>query len=273
MLSEEALKRLSNLAKIDAKELQDAITASEEKTIEIPEVKTYTDEEFETLTTNLGKEKYTEGRTAGEEMRMKNLKELAGIDFEGYKDPQKFVDTLKQSILNEAKVEPNKKIEENSKTIEELQGIVKSKESEYGNQITELQNKLQNQQLDSILMQKIPDIQGLKPDQALKLFKSEHEIYSEDGNFYVKRNGETLKDELKSPKKVDSVLSEYITENGWLKKPDGRGADDKSGDKGLTIKDSDSFFNYLKENKIPVGSKDAADTLAKIKEEDPEFSL
>ncbi|MEE9190116.1 MAG: hypothetical protein V3U16_05035, partial [Candidatus Neomarinimicrobiota bacterium] len=72
----------------------------------------YTKAEFETYNKNLKDAEYKSGKTAGEEMAFKAMKNESGYEIEGYKDAKTFVSAFKTKVIEDAKIAPDKKIQD-----------------------------------------------------------------------------------------------------------------------------------------------------------------
>lgn len=185
------------------------------------------------------------------EIQIKNMKKDLGLEFEG-KEPEDFISNFKSKVLEEAKVEPNKKIEELNASLESLRGQLSEKE----NAFSEFKNSTEKEKIKLKAFSLMPEPKnGLSKEEAITLFFSSHEV-KEDG---VYRNGEKLKDNLeKAISFEDSVLS-FIDSKGWSKEdPSGRGggAKGEGGDSELPT-NTEEYEEYVKSKGWNLGSQEA----------------
>jgi protein-disulfide isomerase-like protein with CxxC motif len=132
-LTKEAVEALAKAANMTFDDLDAAIKAEDEKTIEVKTTKAYTEESWKTFEANFKKENYEEGKTAGSEMVIKELKKTAGLDFEGKKQDD-FLKNYKTKILSDAKINPDKRVTELQEDLrvmreETIPNITKEKET------------------------------------------------------------------------------------------------------------------------------------------------
>ena len=106
---------------MDVAELQKALTSEEEITLEFNDGQLVTDKQIETLKEGSKKE----GNTIGYDFAIKDLKKLAGLEYDG-KDKQVLLDKLQETFVADAKVEPDKKVKEARESLKKLQGTYTS---------------------------------------------------------------------------------------------------------------------------------------------------
>ena len=223
---------------------------------------TYKPEDFETFKTNLANDEYKKGRTAGEEMTVKALKQKAGIEIEG-KDPDKFLEVFKSNVLEQAKIEPSKKIEELTKDNENLRKTYGELETTFNTFKTEITQKETRAKRDSELLKVLP-LEGLKVKQAdaldLMKLRGFDVDYDESGKLIPLKNGKVVKDEkLSQPIDIKTFAENALKSLDLFDKPQGgRGESDSDG------KDKPgSFEAFTKEMK----NKGVEDTSIDFKEE------
>ena len=108
MIKKEVIAKLSALAKLKVEDLTAALEGTEEKDIEISDkVISFTEDEVTTLKNN----EYKKGKSDGIEIEVKKFKEEKGLDFQG-KTLEGLAEALTKKTLADAKIEPNKQIEE-----------------------------------------------------------------------------------------------------------------------------------------------------------------
>lgn len=185
------------------------------------------------------------------EIQIKNMKKDLGLEFEG-KEPEDFISNFKSKVLEEAKIEPNKKIEELNASLESLRGQL----SEKDNAFSEFKNSTEKEKIKFKASSLMPEPKnGLSREEAITLYFSQHEI-KEDG---VYRNGEKLKDNLeKAISFEDSVLS-FADEKGWAKEiPTGRGGGAQGQFDNTSLPtNTEEYESYIKSKGWNVGSQEA----------------
>jgi len=217
----------------------------------------YKPDDFESYKTTLSNDEYKKGKTAGEEMTVKILKQKAGIEVEG-KDPEAFINTFKSSILEQAQIEPSKEIEQLKKDKESLQKNYSELESNFNTFKTDIQQKETRTKKDNQILSFLPD-EGLKVNkkQALNLMRLEgYDIdYTEDGLTIPKKGDEVQKDpKTLQPIKPDDFFKTGLKELGLIEdKPGGtgRGGDDSTPPSAGSY---ESFVKEMADTDTPEGS-------------------
>ena len=218
-----------------------------------------TKDEDEQVRENLLSESKTKNFTDAFEIQIKNMKKDLGLEFEG-KRQEDFIDAFKTQILSEAKVEPNKKIEELNSSLEALRGQVSEKQSAYEQLQSSIENDKRKYKAQSLIPE-LPEGLGLNKEEATSLYFMSHEI-KDDG---VYRNGEKLKDKLEKALSFEDSVNSFIESKGWNKKqPTGRGGGAKGeGQSGLPT-NLDEYDNYIKEKGWAAGSQEANALLSEV---------
>lgn len=192
------------------------------------------------------------------EIQIKNMKKDLGLEYEG-KSPEDFISNFKSKILSEAKVEPNKKIEELEGSLSKLRSQLEEKD----NAFSELQSNIESDRLKFKAQSLIPDLtNGLTREEATSLFFMKHDI-KEDG---VYRDGQKLKDNLENPLSLEDSVKSFLQEKGWNEtKPSGRGGGARGNGDNTTLPTNDEEFeSYIKEKGWSVGSQEANAVLVEM---------
>jgi prefoldin subunit 5 len=273
MLKKEAISKIATNLKIKEADLIAALTATEETDITIPEINSFTTDELATRDTNLKATGYTEGKIAGTEMLIKDLKTKHAIEIDS-KDADKFIDAFKDKVLKEAKVEPNQKISELNATIAQLQGNITAFDTEKAGYLNQINAIKIDSKLSGLLPKNINPV--LTSDIIMNDLKSNYEFTSEDGKSVVKKDGQILKDaKLVEPLSWDTVINQHLAERKWLvEEPaskQGRGVgSDSSG--GIKLRLSD----FVAEWKAAGKSENSAEFTSAVmaaKEANPSFDM
>lgn len=229
-------------------------TAEAEFEIEAPNVFLMDNEQLADLKSNLKKTAYEEGKGAGSEMFAKDLKRKFNIEAEG-----KTVDTLykhvNSKVLADAGKEVEPKIRELETSLEALQKKYETDVSAKEDQLKGYEAKLKDASLTSMLVQQAPQgLTGIKPSQAVTLFKAEHQLdFDENGGVVIKKNGTVLKDDLEKPLNYNEVFNSYLKQNNWLG-AEGRGGKDDPGGTSTEFKTVDDAFKHMEAKGIDPGS-------------------
>ncbi|MEL4307424.1 hypothetical protein [Joostella sp. CR20] len=225
MLDTTSQEKLSKLLGIDQKNLLEILKSDEEKSLLIPEGELFTEDQL----TKRDGSKYNEGKEAGVEMLVKELKKEHSYDFEG-KDVKAFLNHHNEQLKTKYSKGNNEKV------IELEADLKKQKEAfekELGALKTEKENlttTLRTQKVRNQLLGIMPKETTIKSDAIITLFNSEHQIIEEDGKVFVTKNGQKLKDDkTQEPLTIDSVFTEYVAKEGFAKGVSGRGGGNEPG--------------------------------------------
>jgi|WetSurMetagenome_2_1015567.scaffolds.fasta_scaffold65635_3 hypothetical protein len=232
--------------------LINASKSAEEVEIKIPELKIFKPDEFETFTTNLKKEDYENGKKAGVEMSVKEHREKLGLQFEG-KTIDKLIEAVQKKTLEDAKIEPSKKIEDLTKDLDKLRNI----NTDLTNQIETIKNERNQEktqlQINRAILSELPKTgihESWTEERLLREFVLDWQPEMTDGQIVLKKDGQILKDQLMNPKKIKDVMSDWV--KPFTKQNKGGAGD---GDSGTDKKNSmESFNKEMESNKIGVGT-------------------
>lgn len=276
-LNETTLSTIADTLKVNADDLKSALVSETETSI-IPEGTFFTPDELSTREANLGDVKYKEGKTAGAEMTVKDVKNFNGLDFEG-KDISVLNEKLADKIKSAGSQEPSEKITELNKTIDGLRFSVTDQEGTISN----LQNKITKQGKTTSIMNAMPDNLTMDKTDAATLFELMHDIVDDEGKEVVKRNGSILKDDkLQEPLSLKQSILNFSTEKGWLNgngNSNGRsgrgngsnGAPPQTSVHGII--DAETFNAYCTEKGIKPHSKEQTAILAEVMKANADFKL
>lgn len=224
-----------------------------------------TKDELETLKTNIYENAKSDTFKAASEITIKNLKKSVGLEFEG-KDPDVFIEKFKASVLEQAQIEPNQKIEEQSKSLDNLRKQLETKDSEIESLKLDFQKKETRSKVESLIPE-LPEGLGLSKSEATSLFFNSHEV-KEDG---VYKDGVLLKDEMEKALSLNDVAEKFVSDRGWNKKPSGRGGGAGAKGQPALPKTMAEFETQLKEKGINPGSMEANALLREVAEKNPEI--
>jgi len=275
-MNKELIKKLADTLKVTNLEAFEKALGEDTATFELPTVTVLDESGLTTLKDNLGKEKYKEGKEAGEEMTIKWFKNKHGLEFEG-KTTENLNEALTKKFEVDFKKPSNEKIQELEADKQKLVSNFETEKQSWESKFNELNSKLFNTNVDYKLKSIFPDKldNGLDKNMLSTLFKAEYEITLDDeGKEIVKRNGQVVKDTTTTaPLPVDLVVTNWMNEKGF-KKPDGRGDGDSGGSPNgyAGVKSMADFGKYLEKKNIKMGTAEAASELAKVKEANKDFT-
>lgn len=246
--------------------LTKALTSESEVDLEIPTGRFLTADNEATLLDNHGKKKYDEGKTVGSEVMLKDLSKEAGFET-AIKDSKEFLTQFKTNILDGAKIEPNKKVEELEASLESLRGVVTEKDTT----INDLQSKITGISVNSKIKEAIPELkEGVNKDDVLTLFKASYSI-KEDG---VYKGDTLLKDDLQNPLTVEQSMSSFLGGRDWIKKSiSGNGGKGKTGGSTGSIGSYSEFQKICESKGWNEGSAEAKQFLQNSRQANKNFDM
>jgi len=170
----------------------------------------------------LGKNKYDEGKNAGEGMVIRDMKITSELDYEG-KKPEMFLQKIKEKVLLDADKNPDKRVTELEGDI----AILRDKTiPEKDTKIEELNGKINGLEISGDIQKHIPTKlpTGFTQDDA-KLIIMDNLAFSRDDkeNEVVKRNGKILKDKTRNNVGYKAAIEDFATERKWMDGSGGKG--------------------------------------------------
>ncbi|HDZ04840.1 hypothetical protein LCGC14_0370770 [marine sediment metagenome] len=222
--------------------LAKGFTEDEEVEISLPEVirtKEEDDTFKATLTENIKSQAKSDFSNLNLEMAIKQAKIDRGMEaFEGKKDLNIFLDAFQNKVLEDAKIEPDKKIQEQNESLGKLRITIQEQKDLFENHEKTFSQFKQQTTIDNMLMRAIPESGlNISRDRALILFKSEFNTSLEDGNLtFSKNGGGILKDKMESPLKIDVIMGDFV--NDFRKKAEGgAGGGNENPKKGTDVEE------------------------------------
>lgn len=256
MLSIETQKQIARLLKVDEAGFLAALKDEKEVDVKIPELSIFTKEELASRDQNQKKLGYDDGKEAGLDLFIKDQKKKHGLEFDG-KDPEAFVTSFQAKVLSDAKVEPNKQLQEKDAVIAKLQGNV----SEYETKLFNMTQQMKASSLRSKLIKVVPAGLPFEPEEVIASMELRGYSFDEDeaGTVHPKLNGQVLRDEKTQnvlPHKA--VIDAYITERKWASADEpekaGRGGGSTRKTAGIG-KASEAAAEWEKQGKSLNGSE------------------
>lgn len=259
MIKEGILKQVAKRAGIDESQFLTAIKAEGEQDITLEgEGEFITNEDLETIKVNSGKSNYEDGKKAGEEILIKSVKKLAGVEFEG-KTPENLFGALKTKFEADAKVEPNTKIQELEKDkkalqeqLEEKDGIIKNKESEIDNLFVQSNVKAK-------LPEKLEN--GMTRDDLFILYSAKRKFKRNENGLELvdSKTNEVVKDKKLNPLSVEKDIEEFLQPYGKIPEPGRKGGDNppRGNNDVESMKKMSEVHEYFEKNDIPLSQQSA----------------
>jgi hypothetical protein len=209
------LKAVAEAAGISEESLKEAIASEEAVELEVPTDRVIkTKEEFDTYTANVKKE----AGKASVEMAVKAVRNELDLKFEG-KTVDNLLESYKSRVLEEAQIEPDKKITALQSEVDEFKTKLKERNDAFGELEGKYKREGQERTINGKLLDAIPDNVSLAKEDILLLFKSKHDVELSEDGISIKRGGEVLKDDNLNALAIDDVMKEFI--QPYAKKPEG----------------------------------------------------
>lgn len=237
-LSQETISSIAGLLGMTAEDITAKITSEDEVTLEIPKGQLFSDDELSKRDSS----KYKEGKDAGTEMLVKDLKKQYGYEVEG-KDVNSFLAYHDSQLKEKYSKGSSDRVKELENDIEKMKAANATEVETLSATLANLKTQSKRQALRNELLTVMPSETTIAKDDVLTLFLSKHEVKEdESGNTYLSSNGQALKDEkTASYLAVKDVFNEFV--NPYKKTPTGRGGGNETGGKSsvYTSKDPSSF--------------------------------
>ena len=209
MLSKKSQEALLKALKVPDAEIQ-TLLAEEEKEFAIPATISILDEEGKAeLLTNHG----NSNKTAMREIMIKDMKELAGLEFDG-KTPEKFIEALKEATLKEANVSVDEKVKAANTKVEELRTKLTEREKEVAT-FKESATKAQQQ---AKLLKHFPKDRNssLTDEDYLTLLNSKAQILEDEGKEVFVFNGKKYQDDKLNPLPLNEAIPLAFKDSNWI---------------------------------------------------------
>jgi hypothetical protein len=251
-----AIKNLDELGKYlnleEGQKLSDLINSEDDVEVTLKEGDFYTSEQKESLIGNHRKE----AETAGREKLLKELRDSNGLDYEGVKHPENFVNALQEKVkaeaIAEAKIEPSKKIDGLNNDLSQLRNQLQEKEGVINELNTKMKTERDSIKIEQAIFNSLPEKTSLPKDDLALLFRSKHDLrVGENGNIEILKGGEVLKDDMRNPIEVSKVVQEFSS--SYIATPIGGSGNDNPPPSGGG--DLESFTNEMKEKGVGINSE------------------
>lgn len=268
MLTKKTIAEIAKFLKISNVDFEAAIIHAEEKEIAIDEkLSAYTSDEMEQLKNN----EYKKGKLVGLEMDIKDAKEKFGLDFTG-KTMDGLLEAHSKKVLQDSKIEPEKKYSELNERFSSLQKTV----SDYETRIAEKDNEVAGIKINNELYKHIPSNSILEPSEIVQIMRSKgFDFKMVDGHLSSYKDGKELQDKLSNPTSAQSVVSDFVKERNFAPEAvivphKGRGLKDQMGPT-TAVKLSELKQKFQDEGKSLLGQEFSRAAIEAAKS--PEFDM
>jgi len=222
------------------------------------EVVTYSKDGFEKYKKNLMDLEYKNGKVAGEEMRVKEMREKHGLEFEG-KTMDNLLDAYQKKVITDANIKPAEQITSLQSDLKTLQNNYSVLQVEYDGFKSNITKEKETFKKDNALLSLMPNNLLVDKDIALMALRTKTGLdisFSETGKALTLINGEIQKDQTLEPIEMtqDFIVSQLTKLNLLPKQEGGRGAGDDTG--GGAQGGYDSFVKRMKANGVREGSSE-----------------
>jgi hypothetical protein len=223
MLKKETIQKIAGLLKIKEADLETALKDEKEVDVTIEAtLQTFTETEVATLKTN----EYNSGKVKGVEMAVKETKEKLGLEFQG-KTIEGLLTAAQKKAIDDAKIEPNKKVEELNEKLTNAQNSYKELETKLKAKETEVQNT----KIKTDVFKYIPAFGDEGPafdqeDVYHKMLREGYEFKEENGKTVAYLNGKQVIDKVSNPVEMKDVVTGFLKEKKLISEtdaPKGRG--------------------------------------------------
>jgi len=227
MLKKATLEQIAGLLKMDPAKFVEAATATEEKDIEVTkDLNVFTKTDLDTRDRN----KYKEGKDAGEEKLVKDLKKKKGIDVDS-DDLDKVVEAIEKKATDAAGANPDERLKEKDKEIDKY----KTAATKAAEKAAKLELEKADAALDSKLLRHFPKERNstISDEEYLTLIKSRVKFTDKDGKEVVSIDGKVMeKADTFEPIPLGDALKGYFAERKWVEEPAGSGGSGGTGGGG-----------------------------------------
>ena len=222
MLKKETIKQVAAFLKIKEADLDAAL--KDEKEVDLTfdtNLQTFTPDEVSTLKTN----EYNSGKVKGVEMAVKEAKDKLGLEFTG-KTIDGLVTAAQKKAVDDAKVEPDKKVQELNEKLTTVQNSYKQLEIQF----KEKEGEIETGFIKGEVFKHIPDLgEGAgfdKDDVYAKMYREGYEFKKENGKVVAYKGGKQVLDKVSNAEDVKNVVNSFMTEKKLItgqQQPSGRG--------------------------------------------------
>lgn len=274
-LKKTAIARMAGLLKIDQAKLEAAIAAPDEQDVAIADdLQSFSKTDMDTRDRNT----YADGKKAGSDMAMKELKTKAGVEIEGT-DPEKIAGAISKKAVDEAKIAPDEQV----KAAQKLTDQWKQKATTAEEQLRTAQQEKDQLATDNRFRALFPKDRSdlLTDDEYLMATKGRYELKKDDKGREVvhdRTTGEIVRNAGNlEPIAPPDVFKTHFNERKWMaqppadpKKGPGSGNSGPAGGKGQFKKMSEAR-KYAEDNGINLQGSAGQAYLRGVMKDNPDI--
>lgn len=260
-LNKELISSIAGVFGITAEELTAKITSEKPEELKLAGT-LFTEDDLKKRDSG----KYNEGKTAGTERLVKDLKQKHNYELDGVKDIDGFMAHHEEQLKAKYSKNSTERVSELEKDIAKLKTTYEDEIKTYKSQVDDLSGKYKEQDNKNYLLSIMPKETTLEAEDLITLFNAKHQLDVEEGKRVVKINGEVAKDpKTVSPLDPKSIFNDWLVQKKYISATPGRGDGNDFGKQGLNGVKSITEFQkqWQKENpdmslNVPKYHKDYA---------------
>ena len=270
MLKKETITKVATLLKIKETDLEAAIKDEKEVDVAIDaKLQTFDDTELQTLKSN----SYKEGKKAGVEMEVDEIKKELSYDFTG-KTIKGLIEFNKKKVLEDAKIEPEKKVTELNEKLTTIQKSYKELETKLAEKDTEVATTKTKSEVFKHIPAFGEDSGFDQEDVYNKMVREGYEYKLENGKTVAYKDGKQVLDKVGNPVEIKDVVNNYVVEKKIVTPeagPKGRGGGNGAASSKFASL-SELKKVYQDQGKSLMG-QEFSEAVQKAAKENPEFAL
>lgn len=237
-LNKETLAWIAELSGVSVEDITTKINSEKEESITKPQGQLFSEEELSKRDSS----KYKEGKEAGTEMLVKDLKKTYGYDFEG-KDVDSFLSHHNEQLKSKYSKGSNERVSELETDLKKQRATFEEEINNYKTKYETLNKTVFEQNIDNSLLFASPKNLTMDAKRIVSLFKMENPPIEVDGVVGVKgKDGNPIKD----PKTGEiiphtKIYQDWVVSEKFVSGTPGRGGGNEFGKTGYNAKDPRSF--------------------------------
>jgi len=198
-----------------------------------------------------------DARVEGLEIAIKNARNTLGLSFEG-KTIDNLVKAVQDKAINDANIDPDKKVAEALKDVEILKGTISTIEKQRDEAVNGLSSYKKGQTIQSTLFELIPDNVAIPKNDMLTIIQSKYKIdlNENDQVVFSDANGLMKNTTTLNPLTPKEVINSFFQENTAYVKSASGGAGGGDSGGGTGKKSIDSFNKEMADKGYSVGSQE-----------------
>lgn len=275
-LKKPIIARIATLIKVDQAALEAAIADKDEKDIAI-------DEKLQTLTedeqTTRDRNKYNEGKKAGSDMALKDVKTKAKVEIDSL-DPEKIAEAVAKKAVEEAKIAPDEQVKAANKLTDQWKEKARVAEEQASALKTEKEQLSLDNRYRSLFPKDRSDL--LNDDEYLMSTRNRFEIKQHEGQEVVvdRTTGDIVrnKTDLK-PVAPAEVFKTHFNDRKWMaaapgdQKKGGGGGNSNPAGPGGKYKKISEFRKDMEEQGISLGGSKGNAMLRAAVKDNPDMDM